>query len=234
MNDEVAGLARQFFGVDEKLKILAISSDGARVYAVYDGERLVVTHVLMSSQGHRSPEVINEVFAKKGRGFACIIEGKNEYLARQAIQFPFDDANQTEAMLSNALGLYCFMLEIGNILVEPGCRQHLIAPSDENLKRTGLAEGRMTYSVDWAALTGGQRAILLCVIGIGFELVREWRVESTIRRRLLAKPHQALFRALFLRWPEKVSSVEPPAEIIIPRIRRWRRRGLRFGRPYTR
>ena len=171
------------------LKIFTASLMAARrfkAYAVYDGERLAITHILpiVGPFGLFKQQLIDEVQAKVADGFAVLIEEKTEHVSQFANRTNLEEVNE-DAGRSNiymALDWYFPMLDVGNIIVAQEYQQFMIRTSGEGQKieKKQDEKGRAIYSVNWSSINGGHRAMLLCVIAAMNEPVSQRYVEEML------------------------------------------------------
>ena len=158
----------------EPIKILAVSLAGIqkhKAYAVYDGERLIVTHILpiRGAFGTWRDPLVEEVQKRQAEGYVCVVEEKTDHVAQHGSQFNLEDIDG-ETGRSNlylALDWYFPMIEMGNLVVAKECQKFVIKSGAEGQKvEKGQDEkGRAVYSINWSAVSTGHRALLLCVVG---------------------------------------------------------------------
>ncbi|MFA7462832.1 MAG: hypothetical protein WCY59_06800, partial [Anaerovoracaceae bacterium] len=82
----------------DPVKILAVSLSGIqkhKAYAVYDGEVLIVTHVVRIHGvfGSWKDALIEEIQSKRKAGYVCIVEEKTDHIARHGSQFNLEDVD---------------------------------------------------------------------------------------------------------------------------------------------
>ncbi len=183
----------------EPLRILAVSLAGIqkhKAYAVYDGEVLIVTHVLRidgSYPSWRGP-LVDEIHAKRNDGYVCVIEERTDHIAQHGSQFNLEDVD-VETGRSNlylALDWYFFMMEMGHIVMAKEFQQYLIRSGAEGQKieRGQDEKGRPTYAVNWGAVNTGHRAMLLCVVGAMIEPVSDRYLDDMMGQWLPTEPNQ--------------------------------------------
>lgn len=173
----------------EPIKILAVSLIGRqkhKAYAVYDGESLIVTHVveIKGLFGTWRDALIEEVQRRQAEGYVCIVEEKTDHIAQHASQFNFEDVDieTGRSHLYLALDWYFPMLELGNIVVAKELQKFMIRSGAEGQKieRGQDDKGRITYSINWSAFGSGHRALLLCVVGAMIEPVSDRYVQEML------------------------------------------------------
>jgi hypothetical protein len=161
-----------------------------KAYAVYDGEALIITHVvrLQGLFGAWKDPLIEEIESKRKDGYVCVVEEKTDHIAKYGSQFNLEDTDG-ETGRSNlyvALDWYFPMLEMGHIVVAKEFQQYLIRSGAEGQKiEKGQDEkGRAVYSINWAAVNTGHRSILLCVVGAMIEPVSDRYLDDMLGRWL--------------------------------------------------
>ena len=69
------------------------------------------------------------------------------------------------------LDWYYSLDAVGNLMLDRGVETHAIRKGDMAMVNFGHDErGRLVYDVDWNRMTGGHKAILMCVAGAVMEL----------------------------------------------------------------
>ena len=165
-------------------KIFVVSLIGMRKYkgyAVYDNdtEDLIITHILPITGIFRSWQgaMVEEIKTRQADGFICLVEETTDFLSQYATSYNLEDMNEDagKTNLYEALNLYYQLSDLDKIHTGKEYERFLIRTSGEGQKieRTTDDKGRPVYSVNWAALTGGHRVVLLCVIAALSEPVSE-------------------------------------------------------------
>jgi len=180
------------------LKIMSVSLMGLqkyKAYAVFDGEALVITHILpiKGAFGSWKTALIDEIKQKKEVERTGIVEERTEYISIHASAFNLEAMDMTgETGRSNfyvALDWYFGLLEMGQIVIAQEYQQFLLRLGGEGQKvEKGMDEkGRVTYSINWDAISTGHRAVLLCVVGAMIEPVSDRYIEEMLNLWLPVK-----------------------------------------------
>jgi hypothetical protein len=180
-------------------KIFAISlTDRKRfkAYAVFNAEQLIVER-LVEIKGIFSswrPALVEEVLKRKDQGFTLLIEEKTDHISRHGTQFLFEDRDEMEMRINYyvALDWYFALKNIGNIILPPGAEQFHI--KEQYAEKLQDEQGRIKYNINWEQLTGGHRAILLCVMATVLNPLNETYIEKMFGGRLDDKDEQDPFR----------------------------------------
>ncbi len=155
---------------DQILKIMTVSLMGnqrSKAYAVFNGEQLVITHVLPITGVFSSwrQGIVDEVLEKQGKGYVVLVEEKTDLVARHATQYLLEDIEE-RSNLYESLDWYFALQDMGNLITDEEAKRFLIRAGGEGQKveKKQDEKGRPVYSIDWSSFTGGHRVILLCVV----------------------------------------------------------------------
>lgn len=153
------------------LNIMAVSLESGKrhkAYAVYDGQRLALTHCIpiVGAPSAWGPELAEEIRDKGEKGFVVLVEDRTEqYLVGDASVFSFEEMIDGRSMLYHALDHHFALLDMGKILADKAVERYLIRSGGEGsrIERRQDEKGRTVYAVDWNAFNGGHKACLMCV-----------------------------------------------------------------------
>lgn len=137
---------------DKKILSIALESERKfRAHALYTDGVLVVTHCLPIS----GPP-----------------EDRTHNFSPHAVSFNFDEImDDGRTMLQHCLDWYYSLDAVGNLMLDRGVETHAIRKGDMAMVNFRHDErGRLVYDVDWNRMTGGHKAILMCVAGAVMEL----------------------------------------------------------------
>lgn len=156
----------------ESLKIMSISlmsKQKAVAYAAFNGQQLVVTEVAQISGFFSTwrDKLIETVEEKVAAGYAVIVEERTDLIAKYGTQYLLEDiGDDGRVNLWESLDWYFALDDIDNMLFSDEAKRYHIASGSEGAKvdRVQDEKGRPAYKVDWSRLTGGFRAVLLCVV----------------------------------------------------------------------
>ncbi|MFH1984791.1 MAG: hypothetical protein ABIL58_23365 [Pseudomonadota bacterium] len=183
----------------EPIKILAVSMTGLtkhKAYAVYDGEKLIVTHIseIKGAFVTWRDALIEEIEGRRAEGYVCIVEEKTDHVSRFASQYQFDsvDIETGRTNLYEALDWYFPMMEMGHVVVAKEYQKFLIRPGSEGqrVERGQDDKGRITYAINWASFSSGHRALLLCVVGAMVEPVSDRYVGEMLDAWVKPEAHE--------------------------------------------
>lgn len=153
------------------LNILAVSLESGKrhkAYAVYDGDRLALTHCLpiVGPPSQWAGELREEIEDKDGKGFVVSVEDRTEaFCTGDASVFSFEEMVDGRSMLYHALDHHFALLDMGKIIADKAVERFLIRSGGEGsrIERRQDEKGRTIYAVDWNAFNGGHKACLMCV-----------------------------------------------------------------------
>ncbi len=168
------------------LNLMAVSLESGKrhkAYAVYDGERIAITHCvpIVGPPSNWAAELLKEVADKVSNGFSVLVEDRTgTYVASDASQFDFEEVIDGRSMLYHALDWYFSMLDLGQIITDPSVERYLIRAGGEGQKIDRLQDdrGRTIYKVDWSAMNGGVKAVLMCVCGAMMQPMSERYIDA--------------------------------------------------------
>ena len=165
----------------DSLKIFTISLAAAKKfksYAVYDGERLVITNVAPISglfSSWKAP-LIAEIEEKKEQGFVVVVEELGDSIAQYATKFLLEGVNEeNRSNYYEALDWYFQLQDMDCLFLHPDCQQHALRAGGEGQKieKKQDDKGRVFYAIDWKWFSGAHRAILLSVVAALYEPISE-------------------------------------------------------------
>lgn len=146
----------------------------AQAAAVFDGTRLMVTHV---REFRGAPQVwrdslLENLRTKSAEGAVVMVEDRTGIFAPYATSFCFDDIVENgRTMLQLCLDRYIALDSLGYLMLDDSVIKYRITVG----KDFGIADvdrddkGRVLYNVDWAKFGGGRKALLMCVAGAMLE-----------------------------------------------------------------
>ena len=160
---------------DKKILSIALESERKfRAHALYTDGVLVVTHCLPISGPPMEwkNKLLKDIVEKTEKGFAVIVEDRTHNFSPHAVSFNFDEImDDGRTMLQHCLDWYYSLDAVGNLMLDRGVETHAIRKGDMAMVNFGHDErGRLVYDVDWNRMTGGHKAILMCVAGAVMEL----------------------------------------------------------------
>ncbi len=160
---------------DKKILSIALESERKfRAHALYTDGVLVVTHCLPISgpPTEWKPQLLKDIEEKTEKGFAVIVEDRTHNFSPHAVSFNFDEImDDGRTMLQHCLDWYYSLDAVGNLMLDRGVETHAIRKGDMAMVNFQHDErGRLVYDVDWNRMTGGHKAILMCVAGAVMEL----------------------------------------------------------------
>lgn len=169
----------------EPLKIMTVSLEALskhKALALYDGDKLAVTHCL-PIQGSPSTwrgSLIQEIETLSEAGYAVLIEDRTETIARFGTKFLFDEIEDGRSNLYHALDWYFAMQNMGSIIADPSVERFMVRTGSEGaaIERKQDEKGRVVYDVNWLGLTGGHKAVLMCVVAAMMEPLSERYLRS--------------------------------------------------------
>lgn len=158
----------------ENIKIMAVSLESKKkhkAYAVYNKEYLLF-HQCLPIQGKISewkPGLLQEIEEKSmNQGFTVLVEDLSQtFVIGDASPFSFEDQHDSRSMLFHSLDWYFSMQEMGKLIFENEVKSFIIRAGGEGQRIEKLQDekGRTIYRVDWARVSGGTKAMLMCVVG---------------------------------------------------------------------
>ena len=158
-------------------KIVSIALESERKYsahAVYTDGVLVVTHCqpITGTVSEWKPKLIKDIEEKTEKGFAVVVEDRTHNFSPCAVSFNFDEImDDGRTMLQHCLDWYYSLDAVGNLMLDRGVETHAIRKGDMAMVNFRHDEkGRLVYDVDWNRITGGHKAVLMCVAGAVMEL----------------------------------------------------------------
>ena len=100
------------------------------------------------------------------------MEDRTHNFSPHAVSFNFDEImDDGRTMLQHCLDWYYSLDAVGNLMLDRGVETHAIRKGDMAMVNFRHDErGRLVYDVDWNRMTGGHKAILMCVAGAVMEL----------------------------------------------------------------
>lgn len=163
------------------MNIMAVSLESDKrykAYAVFDGEKLAVTHCIPihGAVSLWKDDLAKELESKHKEGFSVLVEDRSEqYCIGDASAFSFDEMIDNRSMLYHALDSYFSMLNMGNLIVDKSVERFIVRSGSEGAKveKKQDEKGRTVYSVDWNTFSGGHKAILMCVCAATFRSLND-------------------------------------------------------------
>ena len=155
---------------DKKILSIALESERKfRAHALYTDGVLFVTHCLPISGPPMEwkNKLLKDIEEKTEKGFAVIVEDRTHNFSPHAVSFNFDEImDDGRTMLQHCLDWYYSLDAVGNLMLDRGVETHAIRKGDMAMVNVRHDErGRLVYDVDWNRMTGGHKAILMCVAG---------------------------------------------------------------------
>lgn len=155
------------------LQIMAVSLESSKRYmafALYDGERVAITHCkpLVGKPSKWGAELREKVKQASEEGWSVLVEDRTGVFATgDASIFSFEDVVEGRSMLFHSLDWYFSMQDLGQIIVDKSVEGFMVRSGGEGQKieRRQDDRGRTIYAVDWTSLHGAFKAILMCVSG---------------------------------------------------------------------
>ena len=137
----------------------------ARAYGTWDGETLVVTHILPLAGIQWREELFEESRRLAGEGFAVLIEDRTGTFSPYASPFSFDTREQDGTTSFQVSVEWSLALRARGALIVPTelARYLLRTGEGGNVDVAFSDSGRTLYRPDWSRLTGAHRALLMCV-----------------------------------------------------------------------
>lgn len=187
----------------EALKIFTVCLTAAKkfkAYAVFDGERLVITNVAPISglfSSWKAP-LIAEIEDKTAQGFVVVVEEMGESIAQYATRFLLEGMNdENRSNYYEALDWYFQLQDMDCLTIHPDCQQHSLRVGGEGQKieKKQDDKGRVFYDIDWKWFTGAHRALLLCVVAAMYEPLSERFLHA-----MWGKPDEYVEENPALRW----------------------------------
>lgn len=157
-----------------------------KAMAIYNGETLVITHViaLTGMFGSWKSALIKEIEEKKAQGFIILIEEKTDYVAQYGTKYLLEDMNtELDDRRSNyydALDWYFALAATDNLVIDSEYQRFAFHASSEGgkIEKAQNDKGQTVYKVNWQDFHGGYRAVLLCVVAACYEPLSERYLEA--------------------------------------------------------
>lgn len=188
------------------LNIMAVSLESAKrhkAYAMYDGERIAITHCIpvLGQPSAWAADLVEEIKDKLKNGFSVLVEDRTgTYCVDDASQFDFEEVTDGRSMLYQSLDWYFSMLDLGQIIADKSVERFLLRSGGEGqrIERTQDDRGRTVYKVDWTAINGGVKAVLMCVSGAMMQPLSERFIEELYGNMPIEeeRPPMASFHAI--------------------------------------
>lgn len=162
------------------LNIMSVSLESFRrfkAYAVFDGEKLAITHCLpiTGSPSLWREALVEEIKDKAAKGFSVLVEDRTDTIAQYGTRFLFDDVEEGRTTLYHGLDWYFAMQGMGAIIIDDSIKGFAIKAGGENsmIERKQNDKGQIVYDVQWANFTGAHKAMLMCVVAAQMEPLSE-------------------------------------------------------------
>lgn len=158
----------------EKKNILALSfgvlNKSAKAIASYIDGNIIVTELqeIIDPPSRWLPDVLQEIEEKSAKDWVCLVEDKTASLRSSAILYNFDEMTESgRTNLQVALDWYFAMQARGALILREDMQRYALRyGSDMSVIDLDTDErGRIRYRLQWANLTAGHRALLMCVAG---------------------------------------------------------------------
>ena len=160
--------------MSEPRKILAASVESQRraaAYGLWDGETLVVTHLVALTAPTWRDDLRAECARRADAGFAVLVEDRAGDFSPRAASVSFDTVDEGGMTVFQRCVERTVSLEArGALVAPPEVARYVLRVGDGGLVDVGHDErGRAVLRPDWTRITGAHRALLLVVHGAVME-----------------------------------------------------------------
>lgn len=164
---------------EQKKGILAVSLEDRRKFlmqAMSEHQTVGVSNCypLSGTISQWEPFLREQVEKCLAKGFVVLVEDRSGRFVGNATQFSFDQVLEDgRTMFQHCLDWYFSLYDLGGLLLHPSVARFSFqcgkASEESIITRSVDDKGRPLYSPTWEKITGGHKALLMCIAGAMLE-----------------------------------------------------------------